>query len=170
MLKLIFQPIRNFGNIIPWNQRFRALFAAVNEIIDRLNALEGIAPEAETVVEPEKTDSGESVSDQKPPVVTRKEILSNYAIELSDEQQADVDALTDEEWGRYIAVVIEDDAKAKEKASAEIDKPFDWKNSDDVDALKEFASKSGLDIPGTVKKLETIKDKIAAHLAAQIED
>ena len=52
MNQLIFQPVRNFGNILPWNQRLRELFAAVNEIITRLNAPEGGGVAESVAVEP----------------------------------------------------------------------------------------------------------------------
>ena len=38
---LIFKPFRSIKNIIPLNARFRALFAAVNELTARIDALEG---------------------------------------------------------------------------------------------------------------------------------
>jgi len=50
MNKLTFQPVRNFGNIIPWNQRIRMLCMYVNQILDRLDALEGNT-KAETVAD-----------------------------------------------------------------------------------------------------------------------
>jgi ClpP class serine protease len=54
MQKLIFQPIRSLANLIPFNTRLRAAFTAINQIIDRLAALEA-SPVAETVAEAVQT-------------------------------------------------------------------------------------------------------------------
>ena len=47
-----FNPIRTLSNIIPLNQRFRALFAAVTEIIERLDALESVDIAESVAVDP----------------------------------------------------------------------------------------------------------------------
>jgi len=57
-----------------------------------------------------------------------------------------------------------------ESPSEEENKEFNWQESEDIDALKSFAKSIKLEIPGTVKKAETIKEKIKAHFSAQTGD
>jgi hypothetical protein len=125
MQNLIYQPIRSLANLIPFNARIRAAYTAINEIIARLDAIEGIAPVAETV--------------------------------------ADTESQT----------IIEPETVAETVQTDEItdtDTIIAWKSLDNADDLKAFASTIGCEIPGTVKKVETIKEKIQAHLDAQTED
>jgi hypothetical protein len=59
--KMEFTPIRNIANIIPFNLRLRYLFAKVNELEARINAITGaqittVAVEAsQTIIEPKAT-------------------------------------------------------------------------------------------------------------------
>lgn len=54
----------------------------------------------------------------------------------------------------------------EKKDPAIVDPPieFDWKASEDVDALKEFAASKDIEIHPAVKRVDTIKEKIASSI------
>jgi len=132
MLKLIFRPVRSFGNIIPWNKRIREVFTAINEIIQILTdaGLIKTGVEAETAVQPDS----QTIEAAEP--------------ETQTSDSAETVTVTDEPS----------------------EAPFDYQTSEDVEALLAYAVIIGAAIPGTVKKLDTIKEKIKARLDAITED
>lgn len=84
MKELFYIPIRTLSNIIPLNQRFRELFTAVNDIIARLNAIEGIT-EAETVAD---TDSQTVVINEAPEIVADEFIDAVEVVDQVDPDEA----------------------------------------------------------------------------------
>lgn len=83
--------------------------------------------------------------------------------------------MSDEVANRWVRLGAAEHVKAGGEAEAppvapvllEVDgQEVDLNSIDDADRLREIATAAGLEIPGNVKKVETLRDRIAEHVKA----
>ena len=97
MKNLIYIPIKNFGNIVPWNKRIRAAYEAINELNKRITVLEGGEVETETVAEdtvvvsevvetPVETPQEDADQPDEPKAEEDTEEPAEETADISDEQ------------------------------------------------------------------------------------